>query len=93
MIMVIVSPMNRGALFLIATILVLLAAIRRNPKDRVLVCQTLAFVSTIAAAFIISWADLSGSAVILALIPFITFTFLAGYVGLMNWVRRRKRVS
>jgi hypothetical protein len=87
------GPTNRGVLFLAALILLLFGAIRRNPRDRVLLFQTLAFVSVIGAGVVIVWADLSGSALVLALIPFVSFMFLACYFAFVNRLRRRKRES
>ena len=87
------GPTHRGVLLVAALILLLFAALRRDPKDRVLLFQTLAFASCIVALLIISWAKLSGSAVVLALIPFGGFVFLAGYSALMNRLRRRKKTG
>jgi uncharacterized membrane protein len=87
------GPAARGLLIVAALILVLFFGLRRNPKDRVLWCQALAFISFVAAVVIMRWADLSDSEVFLTLIPFIAFTFLAGYFALMNRLRRRKKAS
>jgi hypothetical protein len=83
----------RGFLIVAALILALLFALRRNPKDRVLWCQTLAFFSFVAAVVVMRWADLSDSETFLTLIPFLAFIFLAGYFALMNRLRRRKKAS
>ena len=84
---------SRGLLIVAALILALFFALRRNPKDRVLWCQTLAFVSFVLVVVIMRGADLSGSETFLTLIPFLAFTFLAGYFALLNRLRRRKRAS
>jgi hypothetical protein len=83
----------RGLLIVAALILVLFFALRRNPKDRVLWCQTLSFVSFVAAVVIMKWTDLPGSEAFLTLIPFLGFTFFAVYFALMNRLRRRKKAS
>jgi multisubunit Na+/H+ antiporter MnhF subunit len=85
--------MVRGVAWIAASILALFGAISRNPKDRVLWCQTLAMVSLIAAVVITRLEKLSDSAVVLALIPFVSFTSFAGYFGLVNWLRRRRNTG
>lgn len=85
--------MSRGILFALALILVLFLAIRRDPKDRVLLFQTLAFVSFIVAGVVVHFAEISGSTAFLSFIPFIGFAFLAAYFAVTNWLQRRKKIT
>ena len=83
----------RGLLLVLALFFGLYRAIRRSPKDRVLLYQTIAFGSFVVAAIAIALAQLSGWFAFLCLIAFIIFTICAGYFALMNWVRRRKQAG
>ena len=80
-------------LTLAAIFLVLFQAVKRNTKDRVLLSQTIAFASFIVAMVVFRLGDLSGPMTFLVLVPFIAFTIMAGYFGLDNWLRRKRKID
>lgn len=87
------SKQFRALLLLVVLLFVLFRAIRRDPRDRVLLCETIAFGSFFVAVAIIVSAQVSGWFAFLCLIPFVVFTILAIYFAWMNWLRRKKRAG
>ena len=83
----------RGLLLVLALFSGLYLAIRRSPKDRVLLYQTIALGSFVVGAIAIALAQLSGWSAFLCLIPFVISTICVGYFALMNWFRRRKQAG
>jgi hypothetical protein len=85
---------------LLGTLLVVLVgvyelflAIKRDPKDRVLLFEILAFVTFFLGMAIVKMAGLSPYAIALWLALFFGFIILAAYSALINWRNRRKKVT
>jgi hypothetical protein len=69
----------------------LFLAIKRDPKDRVLFFEVLAFVTFFLGMVIVKLAGVSTFAIVLWLVLFFGFIILAAYFALINWVSRRKK--
>lgn len=89
-----VFPLTRPFGYAIGTLLILLLALQRTPKDRVLICQLIAF-----GAFVLllllnrsgrppDWLEYAFAA------NTVLFAVLAGYFGFLNffrgWLERRR---
>lgn len=71
----------------------ILGAIRRNPKDRVLLFEFLALASLVLGAISLKMIGISLIGIVAWLLLFFGFTFLAAYFGYSNWRLRRRKSS
>jgi hypothetical protein len=84
---------------LVTVVVVLIAAhelflaIKRDPKDRVLLSEILAFVPFFLGMAIVKMAGVSPFGIALWLALFFGFLILATYFALINWLSRRKKVT
>jgi len=83
----------RGIAIFFILLLVLFQAIKRNPNDRVLIFQTIAFGLALFMGALAMLGDMPDWLFPLMATLFCSFVFLAGYFGLQNWLRRRKRAG
>ena len=75
----------------IAAVITILEAIRRDPKDRVLLFEFLAIVTFCLGALFAKLAGLVWPALIVWMVLFLGFTFAAFYFAVINWLRRIKK--
>jgi Zn-dependent protease with chaperone function len=68
-------------------------AIKRDPRDRVLLFQILAFVTFFLGMTIVKMAGISPLAIALWLALFFGLIILAAYIALIKWLNRRKKVT
>jgi len=73
-------------------VVILLRAFQRHPKDRVLLCEIIAYGSFIAAVVLGSQESLHWFTVFFFMLT-ILFTLLAGYLALANWLHRSNRAN
>jgi hypothetical protein len=89
----VLSPI-RAWVFWVAALLVVLGAVRRAPKDRVLLCQCIAFGALVALMVLKNIVTARDWLVFALAATTASFAIFAGYFGLMNilqgWVERRK---
>jgi hypothetical protein len=81
-------------LFFLGPLLVLFCALWRTPKDRVILCQCIAFGALVALMLLKKYGTAPDWAVFALAATIAWFAILAGYFGLMNilqgWVERRR---
>jgi hypothetical protein len=83
----------RGIAILSVSLFILLRAVKRSPKDRVLFFQTIAFGLFLLVGLISTFGTMPDWFFPLFAIFFFFFVLLAGYFGMLNWLRRRKRTG
>jgi hypothetical protein len=83
----------RGIAIFVVLLLVLLQAIRRTPKDRVLMFQTIAFGIALLIGFLGVLGSMPNWLFLFMAILFCFFVILAAYFGLLGRLRRRKRAA
>jgi hypothetical protein len=83
----------RGIAILSVLLLLLFQAIRRNPRDRVLIFQTIAFGLALFMGALGVLGEMPDWLFPIMATLFCCFVILAGYFGLQNWLRRRKRAG
>jgi succinate-acetate transporter protein len=73
-------------------VVILLRAFQRNPKDRVLLCEIIAYGSFIGVVVIGSHESLHWFTAFFFMLT-ILFTLLAGYLAFANWLHRSNRAN
>ncbi|MGA9882453.1 MAG: hypothetical protein WBQ34_01910 [Candidatus Acidiferrales bacterium] len=68
----------------------IVGAVLRDPSDRVLLFEFLAFTSLLLGALTLRAFGFFWSGAIVSMLVFLSFTFLAAYFAIRNWRRRRK---
>ena len=93
------SPILHSGLTLIdvflgaSSLVVVFRAIKSDPKDRVLLFETLAFITLFLGLFVLKAIGVSWLASVVWLTLFFGFVLTALCFGILNWRRRRKHVS
>jgi len=83
----------RGIAIFFILLLVLFQALKKNPKDRVLIFQTIAFGLFLFMGALGMLGDMPDWLFPILAISFCGFVILAGYAGLQNWLQRRRRAG
>ena len=78
---------------LFGAVAVIVEAIRRDPRDRVLLFEVAAFVTLPLGALLLKFSGFFWPVILIWLILFFGFTLAAAYFALINWLRRTKRAS
>ncbi len=87
------SKYIRGIAILSVSLFILLRALKRSPKDRVLFFQTVAFGLFLLVGLISMLGVMPDWLFPLFAIFFFLLVLLAGYFGMLNCFRRRKRAG
>jgi len=77
----------------VAVVITIVQAIRRDPKDRVLLFEFLAFVTFFLGSLSVKFAGFHWAVIIVWMVLFFGFTSVAAYSAVVNWLRRTKRAS
>jgi hypothetical protein len=72
---------------------VLFPAIRRDPRDRVLLFECVAVVTFFAGLVLFRIVGVYWPAIIVWMVLFLGFTALTAYFGVTNWLNRRKKAN
>jgi hypothetical protein len=72
---------------------VLVPAIRRDPRDRVLLFESLAAATFFAGLVLLKIVGAYWPAIIIWVALFLGFTALTVYFGVTNWLSRRKKAN
>ncbi len=78
---------------LFGVVVVIVEAIRRDSRDRVLLFEVAAFVTLLLGLLLVKFSGFIWPVILVWLILFFGFTLAAAYFALVNWLRRTKRVS
>jgi NAD/NADP transhydrogenase beta subunit len=76
----------------VALVITIVQAIRRDPKDRVLWFEFLAFVTFFLGMLFVKLAGFAWPVVIVWMMLFFGFGFAAAYFAVSSWLRGTKRV-
>lgn len=77
--------------YLLLTTLYVYSVVRRNRKDRVLLCEALGVGIFLAALFLGGLIGLPDWLIVVSGLIAVFFAVLALYFGLLNWAQRRVR--
>ncbi len=77
----------------VAAVITIVEAIRRAPKDRVLLFEFLAFVTFFLGILFAKLAGFAWPVLVVWMILFFGSTFVAAYFAFTNWLRRAKRAN
>ena len=72
----------------VAVVITIVEAIRRDPKDRVLLFEFLALVTFFLGSLSVKFAGFHWALFIAWMVLFLGFAFLAAYSAVVNWLRR-----
>jgi len=77
----------------LAVVITIVEAIRGDPEDRVLLFEFLALVTFFLGSLSVKFAGFHWPVIIVWMVLFFGFTFVAAYSAVVNWLRRTKRAG